>query len=377
MQIEEISASQRDVKPVIKFLIGAIVVSAILLDLRRPITRFLLPKYGNHPETVMAGSIRPHGSSLITAQFPGEVTSIQVSLGQKVNVGDPLLMLKNQDFELEFDRARVRLDDVRARIAAKNKQSVTAAAGDVELISAVSASSAAAQRLADFSLDQPTSSYQHAVERVKQLEVLVRQQLATDAELQQAKAAEALELRNLGVEKEHFSRLKEEDGTARARLEALQNSRTRVEGSEVNLTAELREAAEAFRIAGQRRDSQKVVSTVSGTVLKTSVSAGDVIPSGATLVQLGQLDTLDIDVPVTAALAQTLKVGQRVKVRLPTEPPLESVKPLSAVVFIPAAEQSAYTARITMQNPSPSIILVGLTAEVEFTHSEDSWRASR
>ena len=141
-----------------------------------------------------------------------------------------------------------------------------------------------------------------------------------------------------------------------------------------NLRIELREAAEALRIASERRTSQKIVSTVSGTVLRVMVNAGDEIPSGIPLLQIAQLDRLDFDVPVGAELAKRIRTGDKVKVRVPTEPPELVSAPISAITLIPAREQSAYTVRITMQNPSPSTVLVGLTGEVEFPHSEKLWR---
>jgi hypothetical protein len=96
------------------------------------------------------------------------------------------------------------------------------------------------------------------------------------------------------------------------------------------------------------------------------VTPGDQIPSGYPLVQIGQLDRLDFDVPVDPLIARRLKQGQIVKVKVPTEPPTELTAPISAILLIPSQEQSAYTVRITAKNPAPSAILVGLAGEVEF-----------
>ncbi len=361
------------VKRSLKLAVWGIVAAGIALALSKPVSRSLAERNGRKPETTLAGSIRPHSFAAISSQFPGQVTSLRVSPGQKVKAGDPLLTIHNPEFEMEFERASIRLQDVQARFAAHGS-ATSVSNGNIDLRSANSALHAAEQRLSDFSLDEQKSRYEASVQKVRQMETLVHQQLATEAELQQAQAVEDVELRNLRAEREHLSRLKEEREIAAARVEALEHGGSGSGAERMNLTAELREAATAFRIASQRRTSQTVLSTVSGTVLKTSVSVGDQIPSGLPLLQVGQLDILDVDVPVAAELARRLMVGQRVDVRVPTEPPLQTTAPISAVMLMPSQDQSAYTVRITMNSPSDSTILVGLAAEVQFPHSEAAWR---
>jgi multidrug resistance efflux pump len=371
----EISTSKtKYVRRTITLCAWIIVAAGIALALSKPVARSLIQKYGSGPETTLAGSIRPHSFAAINSQFPGQVTTLHVTAGQKVNAGDPLLTLENPEFEMEYERAKGILQDVQARISARTAR-LSSEDGDVDLRSAEGTLKGAEQRLSDFSLDQSNSSYVSAHEKVRQMQALVDQQLATDTELQQAQALEEMALRNLRSEKEHLSRLKEERDVAQARVQSLRNARSKTGADELNLVSELRQASEAFRIASQRRDSQKIVSTISGTVLRTSVNVGDQIPSGFPLLQVGQLELLDVDVPVAAQLANRLKVGQSVNIRIPTEPPVQNVAPISSVMLVPAAEQSAYTVRITMKNPSVSTVLVGLTAEVEFPHTEASWRA--
>ena len=69
---------------------------------------------------------------------------------------------------------------------------------------------------------------------------------------------------------------------------------------------------------------------------------------------------------VDALLARRLRVGQPVKVRVPTEPPTQISASVSEVLLVPSQERSAYTVRIAAKNPAPSQILVGLSAAVEF-----------
>ena len=342
-----------------------VVAAALVLDAAIPISRSWAQKHRSSTGTIFSASIRPHTFATINSQFPGRVTALEVSLGQTVNVGDRLLVVNNPEFEMEFETANLRLQDVQARIAARNRRLLS---GDADLRAVLAASSSAEERLADFSADESANTHESALERVRQIEIFVQKQLATDIDLQQAKSVEQQELRNARAAKEHLSRLKEELEAAQARVESLRNAQSETGVEDTNLRSELREATEAVKIASERLDSQSIVSTISGTVLRTAVNVGDVIPSGIPLVQLGQLELLDIDVPVDAEVVRRLKVGQRVKVRIPTEPPIDTGAPISNVLLVPAAEQSAYTVRITVKNPSVSTVLVGLTAEVEFPH---------
>jgi len=321
-------------------------------------------------QTVLPASIRPHNMATLTSAFPGKIGEVYVSQGAHVEVGDTLMNLVNPEFELEYERAKLRYADLQELVMSRSKR-----AGGSQSEPDAQALVAAQDRLAGFSVNEAETAYKSAAARLSEMEKLVQANLATDTELEQAKRTEENELRNLRSEREHLSRLREEVAVLQARIENARNASSSAE--ELNFKVQLREAEAAFRIAKARLESQKLVATVSGTVLRTMVNAGDQIPSGVPLLQIGQLDQLDFDVPVGANLAKRFKVGEMVSVRIPTEPPVKAPAPISAIVLVPAQDQSAYTVRITMKNPSPSAVLVGLSAEVEFPHSEAEWHAFR
>jgi membrane fusion protein (multidrug efflux system) len=324
-------------------------------------------------KTILPASIRPHTLATLNSKFPGRVVAVHVTSGVKVNPGDLLLTILNPDFELEYERAKVHLANVQKRLVlhgtAKNTES--------QAQSASRALQAAKERLANVSPDDTQKAYENAAANVRELERLAQQQLATEREVEEARKIEETELRNLRAEREHVSRLKEEVEAAKTRFEESREDQAPSSSEAATLEAELREAQEELRIATEHRDSQNILATVSGTVLRTIVNVGDEIPSGVPLLQVAQFDQLDFDVPVGADLARNIKVGQKVKLRIPTEPPTRIAAAVSAILLVPAQEQSAYTVRITTPNPSPSTVLVGLTGEVEFPHTEAAWRQFR
>ncbi|MBV8551441.1 MAG: HlyD family efflux transporter periplasmic adaptor subunit [Acidobacteriaceae bacterium] len=308
----------------------------------------------------------------ISSEFPGQVVAMNVKAGMKVKAGDAILTLDDPEFELEYERAKVRYEDVQQRWRSRTTGSDPAGNTNAESQEAMRAYNAAKERLAGYSLEPAQRAYDDATAKFDEMQRLASQQLATDAELEQAKRIQDQELRNLRAEREHLSRLEEEVHVAAARV---QNTHGFASPSmEVNM--DLREAAEALRIASARRDAQKITSTVSGTVIKTMVSVGDLIPSGIPLVQIAQLDQLDFDVPVGAGLARNFQRGDSVTVHVPTEPPTLLPAVISDITLAPSQDNSAYTIRVTVPNPAPSSILAGLGGEVEF-RTEAKWPALR
>ncbi|MGI8960325.1 MAG: HlyD family secretion protein [Bryobacteraceae bacterium] len=355
----------------VKVAIWVVAAAGIAIAVSSPISQTAIERKELRAETILPASIRPHTFATINSEFAGQIAELHVSPGTKVNSGDPLITLLNADLQMEYERAKLHYETVQQRLdhrgASSDANQSQAAIGGLQ---------AAKERLAGFSLDETKNAHDAAVAKVRELQKLVQQQLATELELDEARKAEEAGLRDLRAEREHLSRLNEEVQVAKIRVAAT-GQLSPLAGDALNLNIELREAAEALRIAAARRDSQRILARTSGTVLRTMVNAGDEIPSDVPLLQLGQLDQLDFDVPVGADLAQRIKVGQKVNVRVPTDPPTQMSAPVSAILLIATQDQSAYTVRITMRNPSPNAVLVGLAGEVEFPHAEASWRALR
>jgi multidrug resistance efflux pump len=338
----------------IKIGVCLLIALAFLLSVASPVSQALSARTHISRATVLTAAIRPHCVVTINSEFPGQVAALNVSTGKRVNVGDNLITLVDPDFELEYERARVHVETTARRLEAPSMTGQTASVSRAKR-----AVAAADERLAGFSLDAVQSNCEKAQAHLREVNKLVEEGVATDSEFQEARRGSAIALRDLQSEREHLSRLQEEVEIASSHLF------TPAVSDQLNLRMELREAQTALTIASRRRDSQRILSTGTGTVLKLMVSIGDQIPSGFPLVQIGQLDRLDFDVPVDPLIARKLWVGQVVNVRIPTEPPTQMSAPIAAISLVPSQEQSAYTVRVTTDNPAPSTILVGLSGEVE------------
>lgn len=356
------------------FVIGILVVGGIALALSSSVLRPTSQKTSRPADTILPASIRPHTMATISSMFPGQIATMHVSAGTKVKAGDPLMTLANSEFVIEHERAKSRFEDVQQTLNNRARSIGETRTLESQSQSAIRTLEAAKERLAGFSLNEVQTAYEMANARVRELEKLMQRQVATDTELEEARKVKDVAMRNVRAEREHLSRLKEELAAAQGRVDDAQRLWAPSRADDVHLKMALREAAEALRIADKRRDSQNIRSTISGTVLRTMVNTGDEIPSGVPLLQIGELDQLDFDVPVGADLALKFKVGQKVNVRMPTEPPTRISAPISAILLVPVQDHSAYTIRISIKNPSPSAVLVGLAGEVEFPHLENQWR---
>jgi hypothetical protein len=84
---------------------------------------------------------------------------------------------------------------------------------------------------------------------------------------------------------------------------------------------------------------------------------------------MGDVRELSIEVPVDAAIAQSVNKGDPVSVRLPTHPPQQIEAFVASVVLAPGEDARSYVVRVLIPNPDPRTILAGLEGAVAFRHT--------
>jgi multidrug efflux pump subunit AcrA (membrane-fusion protein) len=120
-------------------------------------------------------------------------------------------------------------------------------------------------------------------------------------------------------------------------------------------------------VARERADRLTIRASKSGTVLETGARAGEWTPAGQRIARIADLSTLTISAPVAAGIAQQVKPGRKVLVRLPIGTSFETKAKVSEVTLVPGADQ-AYVVRVVIPNPDPKAVVVGLEAEIELDH---------
>jgi multidrug resistance efflux pump len=322
--------------------------------------------------TILPAKIRAARIFSIVAEAPGSVLSISATLGDKVEPGQELAALEDPELGLAMERAK-------ARLAATEKRRHTLANGGprIRLFAAQYSAAEAAwknacSRANDFNTGDPERpQYDAARARTKAIEKLVADGLATSEELERYRREEEDALRTLSAAREHRSRLQQECDSGLTQLRVAQLQRDLNQRSEVD-SAEAEYADALAQVNNLSRQSKKlhVIAQRAGTVLSVPVAAGDRITAGAVLFQIGDLSELSVEVSVGGRIARQIHKGDKVLVRLPTDPPRQVEASVSAVLLAPGQDSQSYVVRVVIANPDSSVILAGLEGEVVFRYSD-------
>ena len=85
---------------------------------------------------------------------------------------------------------------------------------------------------------------------------------------------------------------------------------------------------------------------------------------------MADLSRLSLAAPVTAAIARDVRPGTPVGVRIPLDPPRHLQAVIEDVTLGADPSERAYVVRVVIPNPERSAVLVGLKAEIEFSHAK-------
>ena len=103
-------------------------------------------------------------------------------------------------------------------------------------------------------------------------------------------------------------------------------------------------------------------------MIRVNATLGGAIQEGAPLIEIANSGNLHFDVSAPATIARSIHQGDPVLVRVPTDPPAEVPARVSQVLLEPDPQQLSYLIRVTIPNPAPDRLLVGLEGAVAFNH---------
>jgi HlyD family secretion protein len=327
---------------------------------------------GSH-DTVLAAKIEPAVQMNLVTEYTANVRQVLVSRGIRVAQGDLLVILENGEITSQVRLAERRVQIAMARLLeARSNKSIARSQrlGSERLAAAQRDRDAARERLEDFSTVAAERALETASSRISRLRGLVRQGLATQTELDSAQATEDAARRDLGSAREHASRLRQEVDTAGSQVRQAELDAGAENLSVPLAESDLEDARATLDTASQRAARLRVTAPAAGTVVDLPVRAGEWISPGALVAQVADLSQLRISAPVTALIAQKVGAGERVRVRIPTEPPQSLDASVESVTLAPDPVQHAYLIRVVVPNPSQGAILVGLEAAIEVSHSK-------
>jgi multidrug efflux pump subunit AcrA (membrane-fusion protein) len=326
------------------------------------------------PATVLPAKIEAFQTFVVAAESSGTVVSVLVAPGMQVKAGQSLVMLENETLRGELERARARFRFAEARLASARDsytEGSSARLDQEQMVSMAKTRGGAQERLQAFSMEDAENAHASAKQRFGEIRSLLDQQLATRAELEEAQAREQSELRNVKAAREHRSRLEQEAESADAQMRMAQlQLRLNRGGAQRSAEADYADAKASLTAVTQQLRKQQVQARWAGTVLRIAIKPGDSVPAGAELLKIADLSSLTFVAPVSSRLARQILVGAPVAVHVPSEPPVRLPAKVSSVTPAPDPAQQAYLVRVTVPNPAPQTILVGLEGAVAFGHVE-------
>ena len=359
-------------------------------------------------DTKFTGKLEPAKTFKIAAINPGVVENIQVKVGDKVEVGQPLLTLKNlaavdrekqivqekqltrqqqqtvlqqqqtaQQRVLELDqqinRLKYNLVPLRAKIAEANLQ-VSLAQSQADKLPL---------RQRQDSIPRTDAIYQRAKARFNRLANLHQQGAIPQEQLEQARAeldiakvdydmaiAAARASTKLEQAQRGLSKLKE-----KLAIQEQQNAIANLEKQKQTASLAYQQATEKLALLEKQAQQlnqyqfpelRKVITaTEAGIIAELPVAVGDQIYAGNSVVGLAKLEQLKITVPVNSRIINALDEQQEVIIQVGEGVTAQKFAGKIATVNPIPNEKLNYSVDVEFTNTSNSLI-VGQLAQVQF-----------
>ena len=349
-------------------------IALVLMLVLNPATKGRSGFASSGMETVLPAHIRASGLYAINASMAGTVTELSVKPGDFVAAGQLLAVIVNPEIDGLVERTRRRMELAEARLAPP--QAPTAPPQrrwlDEQHASAERNLRAAEQRLRDFSLADAEQTYARAKADAGRIRSLLDRHLATDREAEDSQRQADHEFRNLSARRESGARLGQELEAAQSQVKMarlqLDSAVPPPPADSGYARLEFEEAKSAYDTLIARRDGLRVTAERGGTIIQVNATQGGAIQEGAVLVQIANSTNLHFDVSAPATIAKAVHAGDAVLVRVPTDPPSEVPARVAQVLLEPDPQQLSYLIRVTIPNPAPDRLLVGLEGAVAFSH---------
>ena len=362
--------------------------------LRQPLTSLSLSEQSNTIATTeFTGKVQPATRFKIAALSSAIVKEVYVQVGDRVVAGQPLLVIENLDAKREYEQVKQQQEASQQQLSQLQVQinSLNQVASLSKQMSQADDRFSAAQLQAQQvplhqrqdSVQRVQASYDLALvqyNRMKQLaDAGATSQSDLDkamAELRIAKAdlvsAETAAAADQTLEQEQHNRLTVQQEMNQAQQ---QQQIVQLRGQFETILFQYKQATQkldllrhqgSFSVQTGEIDFQLIVSaTKNGVVAAVPASVGDQTYTGTALVELSQIDRLNAEIPVSAQLINSLRVGQLAELQVgagakaPTfEGTIISISPLPS-------EDLHHLVKVQFSNPDQAL-LVEQSAKVRF-----------
>lgn len=377
--------------------------------LRKPLPALsYLKQSATIADTEFTGKIKPAKTFKLAAISPGIVENIQVQLGAKVELGQPIITLKNLaaenqqkqiiqeqqltkqqqqevlqqqqtakqnilELEQKISRLKYNLVPLRAKIAEAN----------LELSLAKSQADKLPLRQRQDSVPRTKAIYQRATARFNRLESLFQQGAISQELMEQAEAdlevakvdydmaiAAAVAGKKLEQSQKSLSQLQE-----KLAIQEQQDAIAELEKQKQTANLEYQQATEKLELLRQQTAQlnqyqvpeirQIIKATEAGIVAELPVAVGEQIYAGNTLVGLAKLEHLKIEVEINSRLINALTPNQQALIQIGSGVTAQKFEGKIATVNPLPTEKLNYLVEVEFANPTNSLI-IGQLAQVQF-----------
>ena len=320
------------------------------------------------------GVIKPSSEMGFAAPAAAVVRNILVKVGERVNEGDALLELDDQQARAELAAAEMELQTTEKLLSLSGQRESGKTLPEIRSqLSEASGQLAIAQRRleqvpaqewrtspmrAQAAQEQALARYQRA-KTMRVVGLIAQQEFEgyetvsriADEELKNARAAESA-AKDLALAQEKQARLQ----TDVVGLEQKQQI------TEARLRSDL--AARRVQAAQHRLEQGSVRATRPGVVVELPVKIGDQVSSGTLLARIADLDSIIVEVQVAGRLVNALRVGQAAQISLPTLPPRQERGVIRTISPLPSGNMN-HVVEVLLPNQSGEL-LSGQPAQVRF-----------
>jgi len=282
------------------------------------------------PVFVMAGIIDANEKAVITTRISAKVVAIPVDVGSAVKKGDTILTLDTKDIEAQVAQAQAGVNTAQAN-----------------LIKAQSGARPEQIAQAQAAFDSAKMSYMNTKNNFDR-----NQQLLTAG----------------GISQSQFETSQTQLAAAQAMYNSAQDQLDILTKGETQetlnvLQAQVKQAQAALELTKAQLAYGTIVAPVSGTVSAKNINVGELASPGANLVSVVNVDSLYINASLPAGLIGSVKVGQKVVVKVSEIPDKEFPGEISVVDPVIDSRSRTVMVKITLNN-SDSVLKSGMMAEI-------------
>ncbi|MCX6137398.1 MAG: efflux RND transporter periplasmic adaptor subunit [Ignavibacteriales bacterium] len=281
---------------------------------------------GNNKGTIEASGTLEAVEVNVSSKVPGEIMSLRVTEGSQVKTGDTIAVIDHSTLELQWKQAQAGVDLAEAQyMLLKN------GARSEDL------------RQAEEALHQVESSLKSAKEDWQRMKQLLETQSITQKQFDDAESRYTIAQAQFNSANQNLQKVQRF-----ARPEDLAAAKARV--------AQAQAAADLLK--KQIRDAF-VVAPVAGTVTHKPVEQGELLGSGATVVTISQLGTLNLMIYVSDTELGKVKLGSSSSVIIDTYP--DRTFPGKVIYISPIAE---FTPKNVQTKEDRTKLVFGVKIEV-------------